>query len=456
MSYIANTPRQQDEMLRVCGVSSIGELFKDIPETLRPRSFSLPRGKSELEVHQILERYAAQNYSHLINFLGGGFYDHFIPAAVDAIASRSEFYTAYTPYQPELSQGTLQAMYEFQSDICRLTGMEISNASLYDGGTALYEACQMAIHATGRPKIIVDGGVNPIYRKMLYSYTANLSIDFCEIPVSHGQSDREKVFAALDENTAGVVLQNPNFFGVIDNHADIVDKCHSLGILTVQSVYPVAMALLKPPGEIGVDIVTGEGQSLGIPLSFGGPYIGFMATSKKLARKMPGRIVGRTVDGQGREGFVLTLQAREQHIRREKATSNICTNEALCALRVHAYLSLLGPQGLREVAELCLNKAAYAKDRFKAISYVKVMETSPTFNEFTLLLPMDAAEAAGKMIERGFAPGFPLGRYYPGMENYLLVAVTEKRTRYEIGAFAEALEDVLRSFAPQPTLNENA
>jgi glycine dehydrogenase subunit 1 len=453
MSYIANTKEQQDEMLRTCDLSSIDDLFKDIPLNLAPRSFSLPSGKSELEVTTILENYASQNYSHLINFLGGGFYDHFIPSAVDAIASRSEFYTAYTPYQPELSQGTLQAMYEFQSDICRLTSMEVANASLYDGGTALYEACQMAIHATERPKVIVDGGVNPIYRKMLYSYTANLSIDFCEIPVSHGQSDREKVFASLDEKTAAVVVQNPNFFGAIDNHADIVEKCHSMGILIIQSVYPVAMSILKSPGEIGADIATGEGQSLGIPLSFGGPYIGFIATTKKLVRKMPGRIVGRTIDNKGREGFVLTLQAREQHIRREKATSNICTNEALCALRVHAYLSLLGTQGLKDVASLCVNKSLYAKERFKNIPGVKVMESSPTFNEFTLRLPVDAAEVAGKMIKHGFAPGFPLGRYYPGMENYLLVAVTEKRTRYEIGIFAETLEYVLKTSASRPHQN---
>jgi glycine dehydrogenase subunit 1 len=301
----------------------------------------------------------------------------------------------------------------------------------------------MAIRATGRPKVIVDGGVNPIYRKMLYCYTANLSIEFHEVPVSHGQSDREKVFASLDGNTAAVILQNPNFFGVIDDHSDIVSKCHSLGILAIQSVYPIAMALIKPPGEIGVDIATGEGQSLGLPLSFGGPYLGFMATSKKLVRKMPGRIAGRTQDSSCRQGFVLTLQAREQHIRREKATSNICTNEALCALRAHAYLSLLGKNGLKEVASLCLSKAHYAKERLKKISNVKVLESSPTFNEFTVKLPIDAAEAAGKMIERGFAPGFPLGRYYPGMENYLLVAVTEKRTKYEIGSFCETLEHVL-------------
>jgi glycine dehydrogenase subunit 1 len=445
MSYISNTREQQRAMLQTCGAASMEQLFGDIPSHLRPRSFSIPEGKSELEVYQLLQSYARRNYSHLVNFLGGGFYDHFIPAAIDAIAGRGEFYTAYTPYQPEISQGTLQAMYEYQTDICRLTSMEIANASLYDGGTALYEACQMAIHATNRPKVIVDGGVNPIYRKMLYSYTANLSIDFHEIPVSHGQSDRRKLFSALDQSTAAVIVQNPNFFGVIDNHSDIVEKCHETGILVIQSVYPIALALLNAPGEIGVDIATGEGQSLGLPLSFGGPYLGFMATSKKLVRKMPGRIAGRTLDTKGREGFVLTLQAREQHIRREKATSNICSNEALCALRAHAYLSLMGKEGLKETALLCLNKAHYAKERLKAVPGLKVMESSPTFNEFTVRLPADAAEVAGKMIEAGFAPGFPLGRYYPDMDNYLLIAVTEKRSKYEIGAFAETLEHVLHS-----------
>ena len=445
MSFISNTPEQTAEMLRRCGMQSISELFEDIPKALRSPPLSLSRGKSELDVRRHIEEYARLNYSHLVNFLGGGFYDHFIPSAVDALVSRSEFFTAYTPYQPEMSQGTLQAIYEYQTDICRLTAMEISNASLYDGGTALYEACQMAIRATQRPRVIVDGGVNPIYRKMLYSYTANLSIAFQEIPVSHGQSDREKIYSALSGQTAALILQNPNFFGVIDNHSDIVEKCHSLGILVIQSVYPIAMALLKPPGEIGVDIATGEGQSLGIPLSFGGPYLGFMATTKKLVRKMPGRIVGLTTDDKGREGFVLTLQAREQHIRREKATSNICSNEALCALRAHCYLSLLGKTGLKEVAHLCVNKAHYAKTRLKAIPNVKVMETSPTFNEFIVRLPMDAAEAAGKMIDKGFAPGFPLGNYYPGMENDLLIAVTEKRTKFDIGSFAEALESIVKN-----------
>jgi len=444
VSYVANTAEQQRQMLQRCGVKSIDDLFADIPRSLAPKSFALPGGMSELEIQSHCEQLAERNYAHLTVFLGGGFYDHFIPAAVDAVAGRSEFYTAYTPYQPELSQGTLQAIYEYQSQVCRLTEMEVANASLYDGGTALYEACQMAIAATGRRRIVIDGGVNPIYRTMVRSYAANLAIELVEMPVSHGRSDRERLRAALNDTTAAVLLQNPNFFGVIDDHHDIVEWCHTAGALAVQSVYPIACALLKTPGEMGIDIVTGEGQSLGIPLSFGGPYLGFMATRTSLVRKMPGRIVGRTQDGKGREGFVLTLQAREQHIRRGKATSNICTNEALCALRAHAYLSLLGKEGLKKVAGLCYDKAHYTAERLKAVPNVQVMESSPTFNEFTVRLPMDAGECVGRMIEHGFAAGFPLGRYYPGMENYLLVAVTEKRTKYDIGRFVEALEDVCR------------
>ncbi len=446
MSFVANTPLQREEMLKACGVSSVDDLFADIPASLRPQSFRLPPGRSEHEVLEYFKQLAERNYAQLTVFLGGGFYDHFIPSAVDALASRGEFFTAYTPYQPELSQGTLQAIYEYQTHIGRLTGMAAANASMYDGGTAIYEACQMALHATRRTRIVVDGGVNPVYRKMLYSYTANLAIDFTEVPVTHGASDRKHIEQVLGDDVAGVILQNPNFFGVIDNHEDIVARCHEQGSLVIQSVYPVAMAMLKPPGEIGVDIAVGEGQSLGNPLAFGGPYLGFMATNKKLVRKMPGRIVGRTLDREGREAFVLTLQAREQHIRREKATSNICTNQALCALRAHMYLSLVGKEGLREVALLCHAKAEYAKERFKAIPGVSVMETSSTFNEFTVHLPADAGVIAGRLVERGIAPGLPLGRYYPGMEHYLLVAVTEKRTKAEIGHFAEVLEEVLSHY----------
>jgi len=443
MSYISNTAAQQSEMLDVCGVDSVDQLFEVIPDKLKPKSFDMPDAMSEQEVQSYIKSVADKNFSQLTCFLGGGFYEHFIPAAVDAVTSRSEFYTAYTPYQPEISQGTLQAIYEYQSQICRLTGMEVSNASVYDGGTALFEACQMALNATGRERIVVDGGVNPVYCKMLYSYTANLDIKFTKVAVTHGQSNRNNIIEALGDQTAAVVLQNPNFFGVVDDHSDIVEECHKRGILVIQSVYPVAMAMLKTPGEMGVDIATGEGQSLGMPLGFGGPYLGFLATTKKLVRKMPGRIVGRTIDRKGKESFVLTLQAREQHIRRDKAISNICTNESLCALRAHVYLSLMGRNGLRELAELCHAKAEFAKSRFKQIPGIKVMESSPTFNEFTVQLPKDAGEVAGALVERGIAPGLPLGSFYKGMENFLLVAVTEKRTKYEICTLAENLENVL-------------
>ncbi len=443
MNYIANTEAQRKEMLDACGLSSMEELFSAIPEGLRPKSFDLPAGRSELEVQQYLSGLARRNYSHLVYFLGGGIYDHFIPAAVDALAGRGEFYTSYTPYQPECSQGTLQAIYEYQTQICRLTGMEAANASLYDGGSAMYEGCSMALAATGRGRIVMDSGINPVYRKMIRTYTANLAIDFEEVPFVLGQSDRTNLFNVLNEDTAAVILQNPNFFGIVDDHSDIVRHCREKGILVIQSVYPIAMALLKTPGEIGADIVTGEGQSLGLPLGFGGPYLGFLATTRKLVRKMPGRVVGRTVDRNGCESFVLTLQAREQHIRREKATSNICTNQALCALRAHIYLSLMGREGLRETANLCLAKTAYAKERLRSIPGVEVVEKGPTFNEFVVRLPVHAADLIGRLVERGIAPGLPLGRFYPDMDDYMLVAVTEKRTKFEIGRLAENVEAVL-------------
>ncbi|MHB8154650.1 MAG: aminomethyl-transferring glycine dehydrogenase subunit GcvPA, partial [Candidatus Omnitrophota bacterium] len=342
MSYIPHTPEDIKQMLLTIGVKSIDDLFKDIPVTLRPKSFNLPASKSEFAVTQALGKLAAKNATSLVNFVGAGFYDHFIPAAVDSLSSRSEFYTAYTPYQPECSQGWLQAIYEYQSIICELTGLDVSNASLYDGGTALFEAMMMAVRHTGRNKIILDSGVNLIYRTMLYTYTSNLSIEFVEIPVVHGQSCREELFKYLDDQTAAVIFQNPNFFGVVDDYSEVVEKVHKFGALAIASVYPISLGLLKTPQEMGFDIATGEGQSLGIPLSFGGPYLGFMAARSQLVRQMPGRIVGSTVDSEGKRGFVLTLQTREQHIRREKATSNICSNEALCALRAAIFVSLLG------------------------------------------------------------------------------------------------------------------
>ncbi|MBI5874186.1 MAG: aminomethyl-transferring glycine dehydrogenase subunit GcvPA [Candidatus Omnitrophica bacterium] len=443
--YIANTEKDTKDMLDAIGIKHIDDLFADIKPHQRPRSFDIPEGKSEFEVARHLKNLASKNAAGLICFVGAGFYDHFIPSVVDHLSSRSEFYTAYTPYQPECSQGTLQAIYEYQSAICRLTGMEIANASLYDGGTALYEAIMMARRATGRNRVLIDNAVSPIYRTIVYSYTKNLDIEFVEIPVAHGQTDRNSIKKLLDDKAACIILQNPNFFGAIDDHSDIVNEAHRVGALVVESVYPIALGALRTPGEMDADIATGEGQSLGLPLSFGGPYLGFMATKKDLARKMPGRIVGETVDSQGRRGFVLTLQAREQHIRREKATSNICSNEALCALRALIYLTALGKDGLKEVAQLNYEKAEFAKGLLSKIKGVSVKQSSPTFNEFTVVLPKDPGEVVAAMIEKGFAAGFPIGRYYKDMANYMIVAVTEKRTKEEIVRYAESLESTLWS-----------
>jgi len=430
-------------MLQSIGVKDIDALFADLKPEHRPKSFDLPKGLSEYETVRHVTALSLKNNVHVVPFIGGGYYDHYIPTAVSALTSRGEFYTAYTPYQPEAAQGTLQALFEYQSSICALTGMDVSNASLYDGGTALYEAMMMAIRITGRHKVIIDGGVSPIYRKILKTYTHHLSYQFEETPVVHGQSSRDEINRLLNKETAVVILQNPNFFGSIDDFTDIIERAHSVGALVMMSVYPISLGLLKTPADMGADIVTGEGQSLGLPLNFGGPYLGFICTRKKYIRKLPGRIVGETVDSKGQRCFVNTLQAREQHIRREKATSNICTNVSLCALQAAIFMAVIGKSGLKAMAQLNLDKAEYAKSMLSRIKGVEVKHSAPTFNEFTIHLPKDASEVVAAMMKKGFAAGFPLGRYYPGMERYLLVAVTEKRTREEIDRYVKALQEVL-------------
>lgn len=439
MRFTPHTPEDRAAMLAALGLGSVDELFAVIPEPLRARSWDLPPGMSEPEVSQYLAKLAGLNAQNLVCFLGGGFYDHHIPAAVDALISRGEFYTAYTPYQAEMSQGILQSIFEYQSAVCRLTGLDAANASLYDGGTALYEAAMMAVRKTKRKKLIVCTSVSPIYRIMLKSYTINLHLELVEADVS----DPAALEKLLDQDTAGLILQNPDFFGVLHDYAPHFEAVHSVKGLGILGCNPIALAVAKTPAQMGADIAVGEGQPLGLPLSFGGPYLGFMAVREALLRTMPGRIVGRTHDGQGRVGYCLTLQTREQHIRREKATSNICSNEALCALAAVIFLGLMGKQGLVELAELNMTQAAYARERLTDIDGVEPVDQGPWFNEFRVRLPIDARVAVSRMIDKGIAAGFPLGRYYPDQANNLLVAVTEKRSKEEIGYLAEGLEAVL-------------
>lgn len=431
-------------MLEVIGVPGLDDLFDFIPPEMRAASFDLPAGRSEFEVMRHVRKLASANSSSLVSLIGAGFYSHCIPAAVSAISSLPEFYTAYTPYQPEASQGWLQAIYEYQSAICRLVDLEVSNASLYDGGTALYEACMMAVRCTGRRRIIVDAGVNLIYRTMIRCYTRNLDLEVEEVPAREKfLPDHDRLVSRLDERVAAVVVQNPNFFGVISDYSPVAAAAAGCGVIPVSLSYPVSLGILKTPGEMGFEIAVGEGQSLGIPLSFGGPYLGFMAAAGRFARRMPGRMIGRTVDQDGRDCFVMTLQAREQHIRRHQATSNICSNESLCALRALVYLCLLGRGGLRELCRVNMDKADFARRRLAAIPRVEVDTSFPVFNEFPIRLPGRADDIVNRMIGRGFIAGFPLGRFYRGLDNYLLVAVTEQRTREEISIFAETLEAVL-------------
>ena len=441
--YWPQTPEEIQEMLSAIGVATVEELFAPIPAALRAKTLNLPPGMSEFETFSRMQAISGENRQGMINFIGGGFYDHIIPAAVDHLSGRAEFYTAYTPYQPECSQGTLQALFEYQTAICRLTGLDVSNASLYDGGTACAEAAMMALRVTGRNKIVVDGCVSPFSRQVLKTYLFNLDVEVVEIAPQNGLLNRAELTALLDESVAAVLVQNPNFFGSVEDFTALADQVHGAGALLIGSVYPIALGILKSPGETGIDIAVGDGQCLGNPLSFGGPSFGFIAAKKSFIRNMPGRIVGETVDRNGKRGYVLTLQAREQHIKRHKATSNICSNQGLCALRGLIFLSSVGKEGLAELAQLNRDKAEYAKAQLSAIPGVTVLQSAATFNEFTLSLPKKADDLVTGLLARGIAAGVPLGSYYAGAENCLVVTVTEKRTKKEIDLFVKELEVAL-------------
>ncbi|MEW8958788.1 MAG: aminomethyl-transferring glycine dehydrogenase subunit GcvPA [Moorella sp. (in: firmicutes)] len=443
MTYIPTTAAERRQMLAACGADRMEELFNDIPSAVRlGRELNLPRPMAEGEVLRHMEELAGKN-KRLVSFLGAGAYEHFIPSVVKHLISRPEFYTAYTPYQPEISQGTLQAIFEFQSLICLLTGMEVATASHYDGATATAEAALVACNATRRGKILVSRAVNPQYRDVLATYTRGQGVELLEIPLAEGCTDLAALERMAGKEVAGVILQNPNFFGQIEPMAAATELAHKGGALSIAVVEPISLGLLAAPGEYGADLAVGEGQGLGNPLNFGGPYLGFIAAREKLVRRLPGRIVGQTTDVEGRRAFVLTLQAREQHIRREKATSNICSNEALCALAATVYLASLGREGLKEVARQCLLKAHYAFAKLTSLPGVTPIFNGPFFCEFAIKTKQSPQEVAQKLMAKGFAAGFDLSPFYPEFAGAMLFAVTEVRTREEIDALAAAMGGIL-------------
>ncbi|HND51926.1 MAG TPA: aminomethyl-transferring glycine dehydrogenase subunit GcvPA, partial [Pirellulaceae bacterium] len=444
MPYFFNTPDDQRQMLASIGVGSLDELFAGIPPELRlNRPLDLPPAMGELELTQWMTGLASKNRSprDTVCFLGAGAYDHFVPAVVDALVSRGEFYTSYTPYQPEVSQGNLQAMFEYQTLICQLTGMDVSNASLYDGGSAAAEAALLCMSATSRTrKVVTIGSVHPEYRQVIQTNFTCLGAELVVVPAPEGKADLAALAAAVDGQTACVLIQQPNFFGRLEDVAAIAKIAHDAGALLAVSFDPISTGLLKRPGDLGADVVVAEGQSLGTPLQFGGPYLGIMACREQFVRRLPGRIAGQTVDRQGRRCWVLTLQTREQHIRREKATSNICTNQGLFALRAAIYLATMGPQGLKSAAELCVRKTNYARERLAAVPRLELPLAGPNFKEFVVRDRRgDVAGLLDQALAAGYFAGVPLGRWYPEWSDCFLVAVTEKRTQGEIDGLAEAL-----------------
>ena len=444
MRYLPHTDVDVQQMLDRIGVSSIDELFSGVPEDCRlKRPLDLPTAKSESESLAFLRGLAEQNTktSDWDSFLGGGAYNHFIPAVVDHLISRSEFYTAYTPYQPEISQGTLQAIYEFQTLICQLTGMDVANASMYDGASACAEAVLLTVRAgKKRHKVLMSQALPPQYRETVSTYCRYLNVDLVDVSLQNGVTDQAELENLLDDQVAAVVVGYPNYFGQIEDLSTIAEMTHASGARLVAAVpEPLALALYKPPGDLGADVVVGEGQSFGIPLSYGGPGIGFFAVRKKDMRSLPGRLVGETVDQDGKRGFVLTLATREQHIRREKATSNICSNQGMCVLMVSIYLALHGKQGLRQLAKVNYSKAAYAREKIGQLDGFAVAFTGASFNEFVVTCSESIAVLKKRLEEQNILAGISLGRDYPDLEKGLLICITEQNSREQIDRLVVAL-----------------
>ena len=445
MEYIPNTPEDQREMLKAIGVSSIEDLLRDIPVEVRlKKDLNLPEPLSELELLKEMKNLSSMNANteDFISFLGAGAYDHFIPSVVSHILSRSEFYTAYTPYQAEMSQGFLQTIYEYQTMICELTGMEVANASMYDGASAMAEAALMGTRITKREEIIISSAVNPRYRKVLDTYLRGLKYPVKNIKWDNGITDIEKLSMVISDKTAVVVIQNPNFFGSLEDVAAIIELAHRHGAVAIIVADPIALGILKTAGELGADIVVGEGQPLGIPLNFGGPYLGFFAARMEHIRKMPGRIVGATTDKDGNVGYCLTFQTREQHIKRERATSNICTNEALVALAATVYMAAMGKHGLRDVANLCLQKMSYAKNKIRELKGYTIPFSAPTFKEFVVKTTVPSEKIQERLYSEKIIGGLNLGTYYPELKDHILLSVTEKRSRQDIERLIQCLSQV--------------
>ncbi len=443
MRFLSLTDADREEMLAAIGVSSVEELFRDIPEGVRFNGrLDLEPALSEPELVAHLEEIAARNVhtGRELSFLGAGIYDHYVPAVVNTVLQRGEFLTAYTPYQPEMSQGVLQAIFEYQTAICELTGMDVSNASGYDGTTVAADACYLARHVTGRSRIVVTEATNPQVRQVVKTYAPGFGLEVVEVPHSGGVTDPDLLAAAAQE-AAAVIFQQPNFFGCLEPAPDLAAAANDAGALPVAHVDPISLGLLEAPGNYGCALAVGEGQGAGNAQSFGGPHYGFLACRAEYIRRMPGRIVGETTDADGRRGFVLTLATREQHIRREKATSNITTNQTLLALGGLVYLSWLGPQGLREVGETSMALAEYAKERLTAVGAELVFPEETTFKEFAVRVGRNAREVVRDARAMGVNPGYPLGRDYQGMDDALLVALTEKRTPQDVDRLAAVLAE---------------